>query len=498
MKTNNVLFLDGKNKICPLCKTVNPGKDIFRCKKCNTWIPHLNTSWVRSVTNLLLVKRILEIISEKKEETFSKEDLVKVLVERKVIKVDMTRANDPRYWSGSPNRRASEYIQIFKYLGIIRPAGNKNFSITKIGKKILETEKRIDFTNLCTLFITHFDPSNKFVEKRYKNLKANYLLLALDLINELKKQSKEIGIEHVGLAFLCGNKEDYESAKGLASNYSAKELQQTFWGNSKELNRVVKGVFVRWLEQSRLIEIDRNPRHFKIKLTNFGEKILDRYSSNLFKTDEISLFELMSDEKDDIYVNKEIISISDLLISTTEEKDRFKLTLNIRRNVTQKTGGAWETYVFNHLSNLDLDPKWYKQTQDFVNIKLSNSVLNALTGGTQHNPDIILYNPLFLVDPKDDVNKEMYKVQAYDGYATHEGVNGNALIVSKELMGKEQAERLSDLKRTNVIDKEALDLLVNNKTYLDRDSIFKILGYECKFGQYISEEVVLDRIDSLV
>ena len=97
MKIDNVIFLKENSKICPLCNTAYSGKDIFRCKQCSTWIPHLNTSWVRSVTNLLLIKRILEIIQEKNKGAFSKDDLVFALVERKVIKVDLLRFFSSKY-----------------------------------------------------------------------------------------------------------------------------------------------------------------------------------------------------------------------------------------------------------------------------------------------------------------------------------------------------------------------------------------------------------------
>ena len=495
MKTNNVIFLNKENnKVCPLCNTEYKGKDVFCCTKDNFWMPHLNTSWVRSVTNLLLIKRILEIINDNGKETFTKDDLVNALVDRKIIKIDITRKEDSGYWSGSPSRRASEYIQIFKYLGIIKPFSKREYAITDIGHKIIKAEKRVDFTSLCTLILSHFDPSNEYVEKRYSNLGANYLLLALDLINHLEKNSKEVSLEKIGLAFLCRNAGDYENAKRLATDYSTKELVQTFWGDSMELKRVVKGVFLRWLEQSKLIGVDRKPRHFEIKLTKFGKSILDKYSDKIYKNNDNLLFSSLLNKD---YVEKELESIKNILISSTEEKDRFKLILSIKRNVVQKTGGAWEQYVYNHLVNLGLDPNWYRDSQDFANIQLPNSVINALSGGTRHNPDIILHNPLFLVDPKDDVNKEMYKVQAYDGYATNISVNGNALIVSKELMGEDQAKRLSDLKKTCVIDKEALDLLVNNKNYLNKDSILSMLGYGCVRGYYLNEELVLDKIDSL-
>ncbi len=497
MKTNNVIFLNKENnKVCPLCNTVYVGKDIFQCGKCNIWMPHLNTSWVRSVTNLFLIKRILEIISGNNKPSFTKIDLVNALVERKIIKVDLTRSGDTKYWSGSPARRASEYIQIFKYLGVIKPSSKKEFIITEIGDRIIKAEKRADFVSLNALILSHFDPSNQYVEKRYSTLKSNYFLLALDLINHIQESGKDMSIEKIGLAFLCRNSTDYEKAKSMAVSYSTKELVQTFWGNSLELNRVVKGVFLRWLEQSRLVDIDRKPRHFEIKINAFGKQILSRYFDKVFKSDDKSLFDLIStgDEK---YIDEELKVISELLVSSTDENSRFKLVLSIKKSLIQKTGGLWEQYVFNHLSNLGLDPKWYKESQDFVGVQLPNSVINALSGGTRYNPDIIIQSPLFLVDPKDDVNKEMYKVQAYDGYATDNRVNANALIVSKELMGKEESERLSDLRKTCVIDKEALDLLVNNKNYLDKDSIMKILGYGSPSGYYINEEILLDKIDSL-
>lgn len=497
MKTDNVIFLKKNDKICPICNTVNKGKNIFYCIKCNTWIPHLNTSWVRSATNLFLIKRILEVVAEKTTAPFLRKDLLNALIERKIIKIDKTREKDKKYWAGSPARRASEYIQIFKYLGIIEPYSDNKFSITEIGKEIINCDKRIDFIDLFVLVLTHFDPSNKYVEKRYSNIRCNYFLLALDLIDQLEKNSLKASVEHVGLAFLCRDENDYLNAKKIGLKYSKKELIETIWGDSRELSRVIKSVFLRWLEQSKLVYIDRDPRNFKIKITKFGKKILEKYKNNKFKVKESSLFKkaLLGEISD--YIKKETKNISEILISSTKTEDRFKLTLGIKKTITQRFGGAWEQYVFNHLLNLGLEPRWYKETQDFANIKLPNSVINALTGGTRYNPDIIFYKPLFLIDPKDDANKEMYKVQAYDGYATHSQVNANALIVSKELMGKDQAERMADLKRTFVIDKEALDLLVNNKSYLNRDLIVKILGYGCSFGEYLNEEVILEKIDTL-
>ena len=65
------------------------------------------------------------------------------------------------------------------------------------------------------------------------------------------------------------------------------------------------------MEQSRLIEITRNSRQFKVILTDFGEKILEQYSYKIFKP-ENNLFEMISGDISDNYIKKEMTSQKDI------------------------------------------------------------------------------------------------------------------------------------------------------------------------------------------
>ena len=483
-EVDNVSYLRDRNKTCPVCGSEMP-KEKFYCgnKDCSAWLPHLNTSWIRSTTNLLLIKRILEVIENNNVAT--KDALCDTLVRLKIITLDPTRT-DRNYFTGGPLRRAAEYIQIFKYLGILSEE-KKTFSLTSFGRLLSGIEKRGEFVSAFVLMLTHFNPSNHYTTKTYDELKLNYFLLILDFATFLKKENIEFDWRIAGLCYTCRNKVDYKNLKVIAKRYSPEEVKEIFWRDSKEYRRVVTGCFKMWLKQTNLID--------EKGVTPFGNSIYELYKDYVFIENSEIMNSFYSDSEE--YNVTEMKKISNLLDTSTEPVNKFKFTLNIKKKEFAKTGSGWEQYVFNHLQNLELNPKWYKDTRNFAEIRLPNSILNSLPGGSKHNPDIIIEDPVLLIDPKKDVNIEMHKVAAYDKYANLPEVNAHALICTKEVMRKELSKRVSDYSRTSVIDKDALDLLVNNKNNLTSEQIFKIIGVNNE-SVYINEVVLLDRIDALI
>ena len=448
---------------------------IFFCTECNLWIPHLNTSWVRSLTNSILIKRIVELIN--KHHLKTKDDLNESLKDNEIINFDQDK-----------ERRVSEYIQNLTYLGLLSKETEK-FHLTSTGKKIAEIKQRQDWISWLTLILTHFSPSNKYTTPQYKDLRINYFLLVLELSNFIREKRLNFHWSLLGLCFTCRNKRDFDSLKKIINNNDSQDILCFYWKSSKEYRRVVLGVFKKWLEHSKLINSKG--------ITEFGINIYNLYKDYVFIENSILMNHLYNENES--YLEKEFEKISTILRDSTEEAKRITLSLLINKSSTLRTGAEWEEYVFNHLYQLGLNPKWYRGNfKIFKNIELSDDIKGSLTGGSNHNPDIIIEEPVILVDPKKDVNKEMHKVQAYDLYASTPGVEGSALICSKFLMQKKNSKMLRRLTRTKVIDKNALDLLVNNKNRLKIKDIISILSEKNNEGEYIDEEKLLDKIDYLI
>jgi hypothetical protein len=157
-------------------------------------------------------------------------------------------------------------------------------------------------------------------------------------------------------------------------------------------------------------------------------------------------------------------------------------------------GGEWEGEVLKLLNSIGYTAEKYSDKRIFSEIKLPEQALNSLPGGSLHNPDIIVKEPLLLVDAKKDANKEMHKIQAYDIYALHPKVDGNALIATETIMQKRLAERISHLKRTSVIDRYALETIAKNPKLFKINAVSRIFGVERKNGGYVSEDLLFDNL----
>lgn len=91
----------------------------------------------------------------------------------------------------------------------------------------------------------------------------------------------------------------------------------------------------------------------------------------------------------------------------------------------------------------------------------------------------------------------MHKIQAYDIYALHPEVNGNALIATETVMRSNLAERLVRLKRTSVIDRYALETIVANPKLFKIKAISKLFGVDEVKGNYLSEDLIFDYIKQI-
>jgi hypothetical protein len=250
-----------------------------------------------------------------------------------------------------------------------------------------------------------------------------------------------------------------------------------FEGNRQYFDLVVKGVFVRWLNQSKLINITNKERTIFLELTEFGKEIFNKYKVKY----------LTEKETGGILTPYEI---RDILEKNIEQQ---YLRLKISSEVNNRAGAVWENIVKENLNKIGLDVKWYKETTDFVNIELPPKIMASLTGGTRHNPDLILHNPLWLIDPKKDVNMEMHKVMAYDEYA--EIVDGLSIIVTQKMMRTDKAKMMKDLdlKKVLVLDGYALQVLSDNTKFFTKDKVISIID-DCKNNiHYINEEVLFEK-----
>jgi len=522
-------------KVCPFCKTELEGKSDVECNSCGAWLPNFPTSWVRSVTNIYTLRKIAEMVGECSNGICSDDALAKILAAEKLVTVDPIKLEKDgvSYWTGGPRRRASEYTANLRFLGL----ASKSNTFTRLnysGIKFSEVKTKLEFNATCARIFFRLRITNKYdIRGSYSEYKIRPIFLMLKIIKDLADVGKEAYLENMALAVMSRDeKVDYKRALNYSIEYDRSFLYKTFFSEGKEYRRVVQGVFSHWMEQIGLIERENIGNTIKIKITEVGKKILNFYetmhSSFEYNKDE-ALVKLMEyddgvlpfdveydfSDSDIKYLNEklgdrskllknimnrsideELKALEDIISihSTAYEKKVLSLKVSSAKNAF-KSGQEWEEEVYRSLEELNLSPKWYKKEKTFAHIVLSDEILNSLTGGTGHNPDIILFEPIILVDPKKDVNIEMYKVSAYDKYATDINVDANALIVSSVLMKPKLAERLKKLKRTSVIDKFALDVVVNNKDFFHPNLVRKLFGVNRSNGEYVSEEFVFDFVE---
>ncbi len=475
-QTNYIGKLEGRKeiKICPVCqKTFSV--DIDECPNCKLYLPSFPTSWARSATNIFLLRKVLEYIFLELNGECDAESLSKVLTKNYIISFDARRINDEKYWKGGPIRRASEYLSNLQYLGYVLKI-NKKFRLTKKGNKLVLAKNYSEYiTSLSEAFLS-LKIGNEFDVKGFYSSYNNHILFqCLRIVDDLKSKGKQATIENLALAIMSKNEGlEYEKALKVSLEYEHKEINKLWFSRGEEFNRVVKGVFVRWLYQTKMINLENKEGSIFVSLTHFGKSIFEKYKRKY----------LLEPTK---------VTSEDIKSILEDSLDKQYLRLSISSETTNRVGAVWETVVKENLNKLDLDVRWYKETQDFVNIKLPDEVLISLTGGTRHNPDLILHNPLWLIDPKKDVNAEMHKVCAYDKYGSI--VNGFSIIVTQKIMKPAKVALMKNLKLKNVLvlDGYALQVLSDNVSYFTKEKVVSMIGLSSeKNVYYINEELIFD------
>ena len=437
-------------KICPFCKNVFDSKQDI-CDKCNLFLPSFPTSWARSATNIFLLRKVLEFINIDLNKKCDLVSLTDILTKNNIISYDHIRKSDINYWKGGPTRRAAEYLTNLQYLGFVIKSSDKKYNLTDNGEKLADAK---DYSTYIELFANAFMAlkiGNQFdIRGTYSEYDNHILFLCLRIINDLKTLNKVATIENLALAIMCKNETtEYQKALDTSTKYTHTEINNIYFSRGQEFNRVVRGVFVRWLHQTKMIDIDIKGKTIFVNLTNFGKKIFDKYEKVYIFSQEITKTE----------------NISNILQDSIDKK---YLRLSISKEINNRTGAIWENIVKDHFNKISIDVKWYKETQDFVNIVLPAEVLASLTGGTRHNPDLILQNPLWLIDPKKDANAEMHKVVAYDKYG--EIVKGFSVIVSQKIMKDEKIKMMKTLGLKNVLILDGYALQVLSTRYSATES----------------------------
>lgn len=464
-------------KICPICHT-DFSPDIDECPKCKLYLPSFPTSWARSATNIFLLRKVLEYLNLELNGECNPRSLSKVLTDNYIISFDPLRVNDEKYWRGGPMRRASEYLSNLQYLGFVIKQ-NSVYKLTDKGKKLVQAKDYSDYITSFSEAFMNLKITNEFDTKGFYSSYNNHILFqCLRIIDDLKINNKFATIENLALVIMAKNEySEYEKALKTSLAYEHKKIKEIWFSRGKEFDRVVRGVFVRWLNQTKMIEIENKEGTTFTYLTAYGENIYKEYRQKYIK-------------------DKEVIStLSYIDIKSTLENsvDKQYLRLSVSSEVNNRTGAVWETVVKENLNKLNLDVKWYKESLDFINIKLPDEIMVSLTGGTRYNPDLILHNPLWLIDPKKDVNAEMHKVIAYDKYG--EIVDGLAIIVTQKIMRPEKVEMMKNLKlkKVLVLDGYALQVLSDNNNYFTKEKVISILNTGSSSNMYyLNEELIFD------
>lgn len=474
-QTNYIGKLEGRKeiKICPVCNT-DFSVSIDDCPNCKLYLPSFPTSWARSATNIFLLRKVLEYISLELNGECNVESLSKLLTENYIISFDSTRKEDVKYWRGGPMRRAAEYLSNLQYLGFI-VKNKKIFKLTDKGNSLVLAK---DYSEYLTSFSDAFmglKIGNEFDTKGFYSAYNNHILFqCLRIIDDLHKNEKTATIENLALAIMSKDEGvEYKKALDVSLHFEHKKIKELWFSRGKEFDRVIKGVFVRWLNQTKMINLENKEGTTFVSLTKFGKNIFEKYKQ-IYLLDSITILENI----------KSILEAS---------LDKQYLRLSISSETTNRSGAVWETIVKENLNKLDLEVDWYKKSLDFVNIELPTEVIISLTGGTRHNPDLIMHNPLWLIDPKKDVNAEMHKVFAYDKYG--DIVGGLSLIVTQKIMRSDKVDMMKNLRLKNVLvlDGYALQVLSDNKNYFTKEKVISIISKSSKdCFYYLNEELIFD------
>lgn len=365
-----------KYKVCPFCKLIFE-VSLFECSRCGAWLPSLPTSWARSATSLFLLRRVAENIYRLLNNSSDNSSLAQVLASMGLISVNPQKIDvlGDVYWKGTVMRRASEYSTNLKYLGFLEKKDGKD-SLTFLGKRFVSTKTKLDFDSVAILSLMLLRLTNKHdIRRTYIKHNIKPIFLSLKLIGALQLKRREVSVDHIALAFMCRDEvDDFKKALKMSEKFSAEYIHNLFFSNGKEFNRAIIGVFSNWMEQVGLIKRERSLYGIRaVSLTKTGIAILKEFESMNLRSVEIDLEKCLE------FVKKIILKNSE---------DKNILSVVISRGA--KIGGEWEEEVLKLLKKIGYIAEKYSDNRIFAKTKLSEETLNALPGGSLHNPDIII------------------------------------------------------------------------------------------------------------
>ncbi len=475
-QTNYIAKMQDKTeiKICPICSS-NFNVNFDDCPKCGLFLPSFPTSWARSATNIFLLRKILEYIYIDLDSKCDVSTLSDILTQNYIITYDPNRRDDRKYWRGGPMRRASEYLSNLQYLWFVFKIDSK-YNLTSDGVALILAKDYSQYIRYFANAFMNLKVGNEFDLSGFYSAYNNHILFqSLRIINDLEERNIHPTIENMALAIMCKDEnKEYQKALDTSTKYHYREIKKIWFSRWTEFNRTIKGVFIRWLNQTKIIDIEQRDDTVFLHLTDFGKEVFMKYK-------EIYML---------CYEKSQTKRIEDIVESTI---DKRYLRLTISNEINNRAGVLWENIVKDNFNKININVDWYKKTQNFIKIELPAEVLMSLTGWTRHNPDLILQNPLWLIDPKKDVNAEMHKVCAYDKYGGI--VNGYCVIVTQKIMRDEKVKMMESLKLKNVlvIDGYALQVLSDNIDYFNREKVISIIN-DCKNNiHYLNEEMIFDK-----
>ena len=562
-------------KRCYSCNEVIHEINLDTCPSCGSWLPDFPTSWCRTATHILWTKVIARIVKEdlKNSATHSQVGYMLLLNNYTVVDPDKLREKGIKYLRDTPRRRGREYTPNAAFMGLLRrdAAVPHTYSTTPIGDYLLKQEttmgQQVVFIDrLLKLKITNIYD----VLGTYELFNTRPFLLALRFMNKLSQDGVPVTLNRLALAFMCRNEnEDFDRAVSFARN-SDEAINNYLFSNSRELGRVIRGVFIPWMVELGLVSIEEE----SYTITDLGKEVYNLYLKLLpiwySKLEEdpirnsatILLVRLlqhpMVTENDLLLSSEELKSVFKLLRRSKKENFDYDLYYDIppqrrgdvidqcskmvqlngnapsmlsllsklqlvelekvkeilsqkkgkvvsedilpskkRVDFTQldrKAGTSFEREVRDILEELGFRATMYKVDRRFSTIDFPDEILWALPGGPRENPDIIVDLPiLLLVDPKSDVNLEMYKLRAYDYYASHPEVNAySSVIVTKAPLRNPQ--ELKNTSRIVVITLEALKTLLENKDRMTSNQICWFFVPYRREGKYVDLSVVKDKL----
>ena len=405
---------------------------------------------------------------------FSIEELTKLLIKENVIGVDIKRQYDLKYIKGSPQRRTVEYLTNLQYLGFVIK-NQKKYNATSKGVKLAQTDRYSKYIFLFAESFMKLKIGNEFDTRKFYSDYDNHILFSsLRMIHDLNFSGNNCYAENIALAVCAKNeKNEYQKALFTSKKFDYRKIQKIWFKKGGEFKRVIQGVFIRWLIQTKLIKTQKSTKNNFFHLTDFGYEIFKKYSKRYTEFNRSNNYS---------NVNKVIYSYIESQYSK----------LHISSQLTDRTGFDWEENVKKSLEKIGFKVEWYKTNKYFADLTLPDKALLSLPGGSQHNPDLIIKTPLWLVDPKKDVNNEMHKVLGYEVYAKF--VNGLAVIVSQKMLKPGKIKLLRSLKNVIIIDGYALETLSKNSSYFKEKHLETLVLKSNQETKYINEEYVFDNL----